>query len=233
MTTSDHNRTHQEDNQSTSERGTDGPLAQQVRRQLFDDILAGELPPGTRLDEISLAERFQVSRTPIREALREMVSVGLATHLHRRGVFVTEVPAEQLREMFEYVAEMEAACAGLAALNMMAEERENLLELHLNSHRHVLAADQDSYDQANRQFHEALFQGAHNRYLQEATLQARSRVAPFRRAQFRLEERLTTSYQEHSDIVLAIRREDSAEARRLVREHLLHSLAASQRYLNQ
>lgn len=212
---------------------TDGPLAEEVRKTLYDEILAGTLPPGTRLDEVSLAERFGVSRTPIREALREMVSTGLAEHHHRRGVFVARVPAAQLDEMFEFAAELEATCARLAASNMTLTERDALMALHLDSHRHITDGDVNAYDSANMAFHGALFAGAHNRYLQEATRQARRRVAPFRRAQFLVGDRLASSFEEHSRIVLAVMRGHGDDAAELVRAHIQRSRELSREYLDQ
>lgn len=209
----------------------DRPLAEQVRRALSDEILGGLLPPGTRLDEIALARRFNVSRTPVREALREMASAGLVEHQHRRGVFVIEVPEQRLSEMFEYAAEMEAACARMAALNMTRAEREDLLASHLDSHTHVADGNVDAYDAANLSFHEKLFRGCHNSYLYETAMAARSRVLAYRRAQFRVGERLAASFTEHSDIVMAIVRGESERAAQLIRDHVLHAHRTSQDYL--
>ncbi len=203
------------------------PRAEQIRRTLSDEILAGRLPPGTRLDEIALAERFRVSRTPVREALREMASAGLVEHRHRRGVFVIQIAGRRLAEMFEYAAEMEAACARMAALNMSRGEREELLAIHLDSHIHVLTGNIDAYDAANLRFHEMLFRGCHNRYLVDAALAARSRVAPYRRAQFQVGDRLATSFAEHSAIVTAIVRGEAEAAAQRIRDHLKRSHATS------
>ncbi len=207
------------------------PLASQIRQSLYDDILAGQLKPGTRLDEVSLAARFGVSRTPVREALREMVSTGLAEHRHRRGVFVSQVPDHQLADMFVFAAELEAVCARLAAQNMTSAEREQLMALHLESHSAVRRGDVDAYDQANIGFHDALFRGAHNTYLHEATVEARQRVAPFRRAQFQVGDRLATSYDEHNEIILALMRGDGEKASQLVRRHVLHSESTEREFL--
>jgi len=201
----------------------DLPLAGQMRKVLYDEILAGDLPPGTRLDEIKLAQRFGVSRTPVREALREMVSTGIAEHHHRRGVFVSQIPEDQLAEMFVYAAELEAVCTRLAAQNMSVIEREALIAVHLESHQHVNYGNIDAYDESNKAFHEALLKGSHNRSLYDATVQARTRVAPFRRAQFLVDDRLATSFEEHSLIVLAIMNGDGDGADNLIRTHIEHS----------
>lgn len=210
----------------------DMPLASRIRKVLSDEILSGRLEAGTRLDEVVLAERFSVSRTPVREALKQLISSGMVEHRHRRGVFVIDIPRERLAEMFEFAAEMEALCARMAALNMTRAEREALLAIHLDSHAHVLAGDVDAYDTANMQLHEALFRGAHNHYLEQAVLRARAKVAPYRRAQFQIEDRPATSFAEHGEIVKAVLKGLADEAAQLLREHVQRSHLTSERYLD-
>ena len=210
----------------------DTPLAARIRKALSDDILAGRLAAGTRLDEVVLAGRFNVSRTPVREALKQMLSSGMVEHRHRRGVFVIDVPRERLAEMFEFAAEMEALCARLAALNMTRAEREALLAIHLDSHVHVRAGDVDAYDAANIRLHEALFRGAHNHYLEQAVLRARARVAPYRRAQFQIEDRPATSFAEHDEIIKAVLKGRADEAAQLLRAHVQRAHLTSERYLD-
>ncbi|MEY1660983.1 GntR family transcriptional regulator [Isoalcanivorax beigongshangi] len=196
------------------------PLAEQVRQQLADAILAGQLAPGTRLDEVRLAQRHGVSRTPLRQALQALVSAGLAEHHPRRGVFVCDVSPAQLSAMFEYAADMEALCAQRAAQHMTRAERELLLATHLDAARLLAADDADAYDSANLLFHELLFRGAHNEYLYAAALAARDRVQAYRRAQFQSPERRAASHAEHQHIVLAVVRGDGARAAELLRRHL-------------
>ena len=210
---------------------TDRPLAEQVRRALSDEILGGALPPGTRLDEIALAQRFDVSRTPVREALREMPFAGLVEHRHRRGVLVIKIPDQRLTEMFEYAAEMESVCARMAAVKMSRAEREELLAVHQDSHFHVVNEDVDAYDNANLRFHEKLFSGCHNSYLFEAAMAARSRVLAYRRVQFTVGDRLSTSFAEHSGIVMSIVRGESEHAAEQTRDHVLSAHRTSQNYL--
>lgn len=213
--------------------GTQTPLATIIRSALSDDILSGSIPAGTRLDEVSLASRFQVSRTPVREALKQLISSGLVEHRHRCGVFVSEVPVSQLAEMFAYVAEMEALCVRLSAMNMTQSERESLLAIHLDSHKHILSGDIDAYDKANIKLHEALFRGCHNRYVEEAVFSARAKVAPYRRAQFNVENRAQSSFAEHGEIVKAVVKGLTEEATALMRTHIHHSFLASSEYMNQ
>ncbi len=91
-----------------------------LRAQIEEDIATGLLRPGERLDEVSLAERFGVSRTPIREALQQLAISGLVEHRRHKGAIVSAPEPRRLLEMFELMAEFEAICARLAARRLLA-----------------------------------------------------------------------------------------------------------------
>ncbi len=191
-----------------------------LRLQLADDIVAGVLAPGTPLDEQEMAARFGVSRTPVREAIRQLSSSGLVSVRPHRGAVVALPTPEQLNDMFEAMAELEALCAGLAARNMTAPERHALEALHEDLRVLVHKGDPSRYHEKNEAFHAAIYAGSHNGYLAELTLMTRARVAPFRRAQFRATGRLGGSYSEHDLIVRAILRGDQAGAGEAMRAHI-------------
>src|SRR6516165_9930195 len=100
--------------------------AEELRLQLADDIVRGALPPGSPLDESEIARRFNVSRTPVREALRQLAASGLVFSRAHRGAVVARPSIERLTGMFEAMAELEAICAGLAAERMPPMERQAL-----------------------------------------------------------------------------------------------------------
>src|SRR5471032_3512747 len=104
--------------------------AEELRLQLADDIVRGALPPGAALDETEIARRFNVSRTPVREALRQLVASGLVDARAHRGAVVARPSIERLTGMFEAMAELEALCAGLAAERMLAVDRHKLEAIH-------------------------------------------------------------------------------------------------------
>ncbi|MCB1775666.1 MAG: GntR family transcriptional regulator, partial [Gammaproteobacteria bacterium] len=108
-----------------------GGVSQAIRLRdvLEDEIVNGELKPGDRLDEAALAERFGVSRTPIREAFKYLVGSGLVETIPNRGSFVASVGLPQLIEMFEVMAELEGMCARLAARRMSDNENTQLKTL--------------------------------------------------------------------------------------------------------
>ncbi len=194
--------------------------AEDLRLQLADEIVRGVLSPGTALDEIGIATRFGVSRTPVREALRQLSSSGLVELRPHRGAVVTRLSDERLMEMFVAMAELEAVCAGLAAQNMTAAERRELESVHRALCDLVTVGDQLRYAELNEVFHGTLYRGAHNGYLAELTFATRSRLAPFRRAQFRTIGRLGESYEEHDRVVQAILRGDRLTAQQEMRAHI-------------
>ena len=189
-----------------------GDTVEQLVRAISDLIISGDLQPGAKLDEGGLASRFQVSRTPVREALRQLCAMGLVERPPNRSAFVTNVSDVFLSSMFEAMAELEAICARLSAERMTTQEREELESLHRESFDIVKTGASEDYAAFNTEFHSRLYSGAHNAHIQETVLQTRARLAPFRRAQFRLEGRLQHSWDEHEGIVSAILNRDGAAA---------------------
>lgn len=198
-----------------------GSLADEVCQSIADEIVVGTFTPGARLDEVSLAERYQVSRTPIREALKKLSSMGLVETRPNRSSVVIYLSTAQLDMAFEAIGEMEASCARHAAVRMSTDELQHLVNIHEISRAALQTADINQYDTANRDFHHSLLQGCHNSILIETTLNLRNRVAPFRRVQFRNLERMSASFEEHCAIVDALVKHDASTAYREMRTHLL------------
>jgi DNA-binding GntR family transcriptional regulator len=197
-----------------------GTTVEQMVRAIADMIVTGVMHPGERLDELSLAVRFDVSRTPVREALRELGAMGLVDREPNRSAVVANVTEAYLHSMFEAMSELEAICARLAAERMTVDERHALELEHRASARLVHANAQEEYAAHNTEFHTRLYRGAHNDHIYEMVTQTRARLAPFRRAQFRLPGRLAKSYDEHDVIVTSIMRGDSAAASEAAYSHV-------------
>lgn len=206
-------------------------VVDEMRVALADDILSGRIAPGERLDEKSIAKRFQTSRTPVREALKQLAATALAVHQPRRGVFVVAVSEERLGQMFELAADMESLCARYAAVRMSPADRRTLVDLHRHCRDLVAQEAAADYDVANRNFHRLILHASGNDYLIEATIAARIRVQPYRRAQFHLAGRLTTSLAEHDEVVEALLASDGEEAQRRMRRHLRASQVAAGLFL--
>ena len=194
--------------------------AEELRLQLADEIVRGALAPGAALDETDIARRFNVSRTPVREALRQLVASGLVEARPHRGAVVARPSIERLTGMFEAMAELEALCAGLAAERMTPVERHRLEAVHEELRVLSYAGNPDRFHEVNERFHNAIYAGSQNAYIAEMTLATRVRVQPFRRAQFRNLGRLAKSHAEHDRVVVAIMRGDKAGAAAAMRAHI-------------
>lgn len=191
-----------------------------VIRELERDIVTGILKPGDRIDERQLSVRFNVSRTPVREALLHLSTCGLVKTQPRRGTVVAPITIGDLIEMFEVMAEMESHCAGLAARRMMPKDVQRLGDLHDACTSLANGADPDAYYAANVAFHEAIYAGARNGYLERQTKALRNRLSPYRRLQLHRNGRTRRSHAEHGAIMDAIRASDGDTAATEMRRHV-------------
>jgi len=196
-------------------------LADKLRLQLADDIVRGTLAPGVALDETELARRFDVSRTPVREAIRTLAASGLVQLRAHRAAVVARPGSTQLEGMFEVMANLEALCAGFAAERMSGTERAMLEAIHEKLRILIQSGDPQRYYEVNEAFHSAIYAGAHNAYLAEVTLTTRARVQPFRRAQFRNLGRIAKSHQEHDRVGQAILRGERGVAASAMHAHIV------------
>ncbi|MTH97435.1 GntR family transcriptional regulator [Roseibium sp. RKSG952] len=195
--------------------------AETLREALENDIATGVFPAGHRLDEVSLATRFGVSRTPIREALIELAASGLVEIRPRRGAFVREISLPRLVEMFEVMAELEAMCARLAARRITPHQLQELVLSHNACKAAMAAGDPDAYYAANQQFHDVIYAASHNGFLIEQATTLRDRLQAYRRLQLRARNRVGSSLAEHDLIVEAIRAGDPQAADTEIRNHIL------------
>lgn len=195
-------------------------LADDLRLRLEEEILSGELAPGDRLDETKLAERFSVSRTPVREALQQLATEKLVVLRPRQGAVVAAVTVQELLQMFEVMAELEALCAGLAARRMTPEERAELEASHKRCAELAEKGDVDAYYEENRVFHETLYTGSHNEFLEKMTSSTRNRLSPYRRFQLHHPGRIRRSLQEHASVVEAVLAGEAEQATECMRGHV-------------
>jgi len=201
-------------------------------RSLAQEIMDGRLNPGERLEEQSIADRFKVSRTPVREALQQLTATGLVARQPRRGSVVAKIDDRRLAEMFETMAVLEAQCARLAADRMSPDDKQHLRRFHEQSHTAVTKGGTEAYEKANFEFHTLIYRGSQNGFLEETTLAVRRRIAPFRAIQFRVPGRLENSFIEHGRVVDAIMAGDPDGAAREMTAHVDVVQVASHRYLD-
>ncbi|MBK8176428.1 MAG: GntR family transcriptional regulator [Rhodospirillales bacterium] len=196
-------------------------LADRVRLRLEQQIVTGELMPGTKIDEQQLADEFQISRTPVREALNQLASIGLLETKPRQGATVAILSLRDLVDMFDVMAELEGMCARLAARRLSRAERNEILAAHSKAAALVEIGDADAYYIANARLHERIYAASHNAFLENMVQGIRNRCAPYRRLQLYQGGRLSRSSAEHDAIVNAILSGDEERADQLARAHIL------------
>ena len=201
--------------------GNNGPgsRADVITAAITEEIIAGTRAPGSHLNEQELAERFEVSRTPVREALRQLASAGLADLSARRGAFVARIPMARLIQMFEVMSELEAACARLAARRMSSEDKAKLAKTHASYEKYVKSPNVSEYFDASNEFHRLIYAGSKNDVLHEMAQSLYNRLSPYRRRQLALSRRTEKSFTEHGNVLTAILSGDPDAAEDAMRGH--------------
>jgi DNA-binding GntR family transcriptional regulator len=189
-----------------------GGRAADIRATLQDEIESGKLGPGASLDERALATRFDVSRTPVREALQQLAARGLVRIAPRQGVFVSRLSVNRVRAMLEYIGELESLCAKLAARRLDDEVRRALDAAVAQCEEAAEHGGAAEYAVANTVFHEAVYAGCRNEYLAEQIRQARRLIQRYRVRDFQTKAQIAASLEDHRKIAQAIQAGDEALA---------------------
>ena len=215
--------------------GMERRRADVIAESLEEGILDGTFATGTRLDEVRLAERYGVSRTPLREAFARLALSGLVEQVPRRGVFVRQPGPVELLEMFEVMAELEAACGRLAARRITDAGLADLRDANADCRAAVEAGETDTYYRANERFHRLIYAQSGNAFLAAETGNLHRRLMPFRRIQLRLRGRMAQSMAEHETVLAALAAGDAEAAATALRDHVavqgekFHHMVASLR----
>ena len=197
-----------------------GTLAERLRLQLERQIVSGQLRPGSRLDEAAVAERYGVSRTPVREAIRMLAASQLVEVRGRQGVVVRSIATPMLIEMFTVMAELEGLCARLAARRVNAAQLAQLRAIHTRLEQAAGGQDADTFYDINQEFHEAVYDASRNAFLATQTRTLRNQVAPYRRRVTRMPGRMADTLVEHQAVIDAIAAHDAERAGQAMRGHV-------------
>ena len=197
-------------------------VATRLRTMIFD----GELAPGDWVDEKVLAEAWQISRTPLREALKVLASEGLVDLVPHRGCRVVQISDTDADDLFPVMALLEGRCALEAVRNADDGAVARLRHLHGELERHAAAADVDSYYRANHEFHTLVQALADNRWLDRVTADLRRFMRLMRGRQLQLPGRMQASINEHRVLMDAFEQRDAVRAERAMHDHLMAQLVA-------
>ncbi len=204
-----------------------------IADELQELVFSGTFEDGERLDEIRLAEKFGVSRTPLREALKKLAISGVVEQIPNRGVFVRQPSPIELLEMFEVMSEFEAICGKLAAKRISEVALDRLKDANIKCQKAKENADPDTYYLENELFHQIIYNQSGNTFLEQEALKLQKRLQPFRRIQLRFRGRIEQSMSEHEMIVEALSNGDAHTAEATLRKHVavqgdkFHQLVAS------
>lgn len=194
-------------------------MASEIKATIQGEIEKGELPPGTALDERMLAERFGVSRTPVREALQQLSVQNLVRIVPRVGVFVSRLSITQLRETLELLGELEAVAAKLSARRMDDDQRARLKAARSECEQAHAEDDGKRFARANAEFHEVVYAGSHNEYLVDQIQTLRRLMQRYRPRFFHTAVRRQRVLEDHQRLSVAILDGDEAGAHAAMLEH--------------
>jgi DNA-binding GntR family transcriptional regulator len=200
---------------------TELPMSQIVKDKLENMIINNELVAGSKLEEVELAKLFNVSRTPIREALRNLEASQLVTIIPKRGAYVSEISVQKLIEIFEVVAELESLCAKLASRRISQKNTESLITALAACQKAYEENNIDKYFIENLNFHKIIYDSSHNDFLITQMQQLKTKLLPFRKVQLRVKNRMELSLNEHKQITDAIINGEENLAQELMRSHVL------------
>jgi DNA-binding GntR family transcriptional regulator len=189
-------------------------------------VFERQLVPGQWIDELALAQQWQISRTPLREALKVLAAEGLVELVPRQGCRVTEMSEDDADELFPVMALLEGRCAFEAVRKATPADVARLRQLHEALERHAAVQDIDGYYRANHDFHSTVQALADNRWLDRATNELRKFLRLLRGRQLNWPGRIDDSINEHRVLMAAIEQRDAARAERLMHDHLMAQLAA-------
>jgi DNA-binding GntR family transcriptional regulator len=195
--------------------------------QLRDYLVEGDLEPGARVPERELCERFAVSRTPLREALKVLAAEGLIELLPNRGARVRQFTQADIRDLFEVIAGLDFVAGRLAAARMSDAQIAEIEALHLEMYAHYLRRELADYFRLNQRIHQTIVDAAGNRVLSANYANLNAVVRRLRySANLVRRDRLSDAMREHEAIVDALRRRAGDELGLLMHEHMLRKCEA-------
>ena len=183
-------------------------------------IVNGSMVPGQRLDEMVLAKKYGVSRTPVREAIRALIAIGLVQNTGKQGSQVAKLSISMLIEMFELMAVLEGMCAQLAARRATKNQLFEMQKTHELLEKTFEKGTHKEFYNVNLRFHDLLYNASHTQYLAEETLRLRRRLSPYRMRVTFQPGRMNSTLEEHNKILIAIKKGESELAKNEAISHL-------------
>ncbi len=197
-------------------------LHQEVATRLRQRLVEGHIAPGAKLNERELSESLQVSRTPLREAIKMLAAEGLVELLPNRGAVAASLSEQDVADAFEVIAGLEGQSGELAAQRITADELAEVQAVHYEMLAAFTRRDLPTYYRLNAQIHTLINAAARNAVLTQTWRKVNARLQALRfRSNFD-EAKWQRAVQEHEQMVLLLGTRDAEGLRRLLVQHLVH-----------
>ncbi|MCX7787311.1 MAG: GntR family transcriptional regulator [Spirochaetes bacterium] len=194
-----------------------------VFETLRDEILTGKLKPGDSLNTLALSKRLDVSRTPIREALNRLVSIGLVENIPYKGSIVRKLSVDEIIEIYYIRAALAGICARLATSKLTEVQKERLSTLCDEMESLQASMNHNLMLEKNFEFHQIIIKAANSPRIEELALQYYHQSEAYRALALELPGRYAQVCKEHRDILASLLKGDRENAERTSREHQLNT----------
>lgn len=199
-------------------------LRDQVFQKLRKDILSGKYQPGDELVESTVGKELGVSRTPVREAIRQLELEGLVELIPNKGTVVNGISVKDMKDIYSIRSKLEGLCAGWAARYRTEEELERLEETVYLSKFHAHKEHYDQVFELDSRFHEILYEASHSKILAHTLSDFHQYVQKARKLSITSRVRSKNSNEEHEKILEAVRDGDEKRAEELATQHILNTI---------
>lgn len=197
-------------------------LRGRVYNRLREDILSGRLKENEELREIAIGEELGVSRTPVREAFRQLELEGLITIIPNKGAFVTGITGKDVKDIYMIRSHLEGLCARLACDYITKEQLDEMEENIYLAEFHTSKGHSDQMAELDNRFHEILYEACDSKMLENLLKDYHQYVMRIRRKTLS-SSRGTVSNAEHKSIMEAIKNKDKVEAEKLANQHIVNA----------
>ena len=205
-------------------------LRGRVFQSIREDILSGRYEQNTELKEAAIGAELGVSRTPVREALRQLELEGLVTIIPNRGAYVNMITAKDVQDIYVIRSMLEGLCARWATQSITAEQLDSMEETLCLSEYHTSKKNYEKLYELDSLFHEQLYEAGGSRILNHILSDFHDYVKMVRKATISTSSRSVTSTEEHRAIFEAIKEKDPDKAEALAKKHVKHTIESIQAY---
>lgn len=197
-------------------------LRRHVFQKIQDDILEGRYQQGEELRELALSKELGVSRTPVREALRQLELEGLVSIIPNKGAYVTSITEKDVEDIYTIRSLLEGLCARWATEHITEEQINRMEEIVLLSEFHLSKKKEEQVVELDGNFHEILYEASNSRMLEHLLSDFHKYVRMARKTSVKKADRAKCSVEEHKAILQAIKEKDAKKAEMLANNHILH-----------